>query len=59
MTMEGEKTVADEIHRRFVTGPEQQDDVGRQFLVGKLVAVFFRLNQMRGQIAGITPSLLE
>ena len=43
-----------------MAGAEQQDDVGGQFLIGELAAVFLGLHQLRGQIvAGILPPQLE
>ena len=58
--MEREKPIADQIYGRLVTRAEQQDDIGRQFLVRELVAIFLRLNEMRGEIiAGLAPAQLE
>ena len=55
-----EKPIADQIYRRLVTGAEQQDDIGREFLVGELVAIFLRLNEMRGEIvAGLAAAQLK
>ena len=39
---------------------EQQDDIGRQLLIRELVAVFLRLNEMRGEIvARLAPAELK
>ena len=60
IAMQRQQAVADQIDRRLVAGAEQQDDVGGQFLVGELAAVFLGLHQLRGQIvAGILPPQLE
>jgi len=40
--------------------PEQEDDIGRQFLVGQLAAIFLGLHQLRCQIVSrIAPTQLE
>jgi hypothetical protein len=60
IAVEREKPIANQIYGRLVTGAEQQDDIGRQFLVRELVAVFLRLNEMRGEIiAGLAPAELK
>jgi hypothetical protein len=50
--VEREQPVADQIDRGLVAGAEQQDDVGGQFLVGELVAVFLGLHQLGDEIIG-------
>ncbi len=58
--MQGEKSVSDQVDGGLVPGAEQQDDVGGQFLVGELVAVFLGMHQLAGQIvAGATPPQFE
>ena len=43
-----------------MAGAEQQDDVGGQFLVGELVAVFLGLHELGGEIiAGLWRRQLE
>src|SRR4029077_14974172 len=48
--MKRQKPVADQVHRRLMTGAEQQDDIGGQFLSCEFIAVFLSLNEMRGEV---------
>ncbi len=60
MRCSAEQAVSDQIDGGLVAGAEQQDDVGGQFLVGELVAVFLGLHQLGGEIvAGIAAAQLE
>ena len=60
IAMQRQQAVADQVDGGFVAGAEQQDDVGGQFLVGELAAVFLGLHQLRGQIvAGVLRPQLE
>ena len=58
--MQRQQAVADQVDRGLMPGAEQQDDIGGQFLVGKLAAVFLGLHQLRRQVvARIFPTQLE
>ena len=60
IAMQRQQAVADQIDGGLMAGAEQQDDVGGQFFIGKLAAVFLGLHQLRGQVvAGILPPQLE
>ena len=60
IAVQRQKPIADQVHRRFVTGAEQQDDIGGQLLVRELAAVLLGLHQLRREIlAGLAPAQLE
>ena len=58
--MQSQQAVSDEINSGLVPGAKQQHDVGGEFLVGKLAAIFLGLDQLRRQvIARAAPPQLE
>ena len=60
VAMQRQQAVADQVYGGLVAGTEQQDDVGRQLLIGELAALFLGLNQLRRQVVtGLAAAQLE
>ena len=60
IAVQRQQPVADQVDGGLVAGAEQQNDIGGQFLIGELAAVFLGLHQLRGQVvAGVLPPQLE